>query len=453
MARMTRRGFLSKSGKSIAGLAVGPAALSAVSARRVLGANERVRVALIGCGGRGRMVLRNVIEQDGEATYICDLHPERLDRGVQEALQVQTRRPKATRDMRAVLDSKAVDAVVIATPDHWHAPATILACQAGKDVYVEKPHSHSIWEARKMIEAARKYKRIVQVGTQCRSAPYTLAGREYVKSGKLGGIHLVKVYNIKPGRPFYLGEAGSAPAGFDWDAWLGGAPFRPYHQNIFEDGWHKFWDFSGGDMADDGIHQIDLAMMLMGDPDMPAAVSCSGGRLYHKGDDAEVPDVQIVTYDFDGFVMTFELTNYPRYMRKTSGTIRRKDEFPYWTQNGTRVELYGSELMMTMGRHGGGWQVTTSGGKVVDQMYGRFPDDVHAKDFLNCVKSRKRPNGEIEILHTACSVVHMGNIAYRLGNQKLWFDAEAERFIGNDDANKLLRRAYRKKKYEVPERV
>jgi predicted dehydrogenase len=453
MARMTRRGFLSNSGKSIAGLAVGQATLSAVSARRVLGANERVRVALVGCGGRGRMVLRAMIEQGGEATYVCDLHPGRLEQGVQGAVEVQSRRPKTTRDMREVLDSRDLDAVVIATPDHWHAPATILACQAGKDVYVEKPHSHTIWESRKMIEAASKYKRIVQVGTQCRSAPYTMAGREYVKSGKLGGIHLVKVYNIKPGRPFYLGEAGNCPAGFDWDAWLGGAPFRPYHQNIFEDGWHKFWDFSGGDMADDGIHQIDLALMLMGNPLIPGAVSCSGGRLYHKGDDAEVPDVQIVTCDFGGFVMTFELTNYPRYMRKTSGTIRRKDEFPYWTQNATRVELYGSELMMTVGRHGGGWQVTTSGGKVVDQMYGRFPDDVHAKDFLDCVKSRKRPNGEIEILHTACSVVHMGNIAYRLGNQKLWFDVGTERFIGNDDANKLVRRAYRKKKYEVPEQV
>lgn len=452
MERMTRRSFLSKSGRGVVGLAAGSAAISALSAKRVSGANERVNVALIGCGGRGRMVLRNVIEQGAEAAYVCDLHPERLEKGIEAALQVQARRPAATKDMRDVLDSKDVDAVVIATPDHWHAPATILACQAQKDVYVEKPQSHTIWESRKMIEAARKYKRIVQVGTQCRSAPYTMAGREYVKSGKLGGIHLVKVYNIKPGGPFNLGEAGSAPTGFDWDVWLGGAPLRPYHQNIFEVGWHKFWDFSGGDMADDGIHQIDLAVMLMGDPGMPAAASCSGGRLHYKGDDAEVPDVQVVTYDFDGLVMTFELTNYPRYMRKTSGTIRRNDEFPYWTQNATRVELYGSELMMTIGRHGGGWQVTTSGGKVVDQMYGRFPDDVHARNFLECIKSRQRPNADVEVIHTACTMVHMGNIGYRVGNKKLWFDGKAERFAGNDAANKLLKRRYRNK-YEVPEQV
>lgn len=256
----------------------------------------------------------------------------------------------------------------------------------------------------------------------------------------------------KRGGPFHLGDAGTPPEGFNWDAWLGAAPKRPYHQNIFVLGWHKFWDFSGGDMADDGIHQLDIAMMLMGDPSMPTAVSCSGGRLQHKGDDAEVPDVQIASFDFDSFVMTFELTGYPPYMRKTTGTIRRTDKFPYWSQNATRIELYGSKLMMTVGRHGGGWQVTTSGPTVVDQMYGRPPDTEHEKNFLECVKSRKRPNADIEVIHPGCTMVHMGNIAHRVGNQKLWFDSKTERFIGNEEANKLLKRKYRRK-YEVPEKV
>ncbi|MHC4482573.1 MAG: Gfo/Idh/MocA family protein [Planctomycetota bacterium] len=456
MERISRRHFLLKSGRGIAGAALAPMALSAVNPAHVRGGDpsaiDRVNMALIGCGGRGRMVIRSMAESGARITFLCDLHPGQLAKAARTVSEVQDTAPRLANDMRQVLDSKEVDAVVIGTPDHWHALATILACQAGKDVYVEKPHSHSIWEARRMIEAARKYKRVVQVGTQCRSAPYTMAGREYVKSGKLGGIHLVKVYNIKPGRPFYLGEAGSAPAGFDWDAWLGGAPFRPYHQNIFEVGWHKFWDFSGGDMADDGIHQIDLAMMLMGNPPVPTAASCSGGRLQHAGDDAEVPDVQIVTYDFKDFVMTFELTGYPRYMRKTTGTIRRSDKFPYWTQNATRIELYGSELMMTVGRHGGGWQVTTSGGKVVDQMYGRFPDAPHFQNFIECVRSRKRPNADIESIQPSMTMVHIGNIAHRVGNVKLWFDAKTEQFIGNEAANKLVKRRYRKK-YEVPEQV
>ena len=451
MQHVNRRRFLNKSIRGAAGMSLGMAALS-IRPRRVLGANERVNIALIGCGGRGRIVTRGLIEHGAQVTYICDLHEERLETTAKEIDGIQGRRPKKAKQMRQVLDSNDVDAVMIGTPDHWHAPASILACQAGKDVYVEKPHAHNIWESRKLIEAARKYKRIVQVGTQNRSAPYNFAAVEYIKSGKLGNIPLVKVYNMKPGGPFQLGESGTPPSGLDWDAWLGPAPQRPYHQRIFRGGWHKFWDFSGGDMADDGIHQLDLAMMLMGNPGIPGAVSCSGGRLAHRGDDAEVPDVQVAAFDFDDFVMTFELTGYPRYMRKTTGTIRRNDEFPYWTQNATRIELYGSALMMTIGRHGGGWVVMTSGGKVVDKMYGRFPDAPHQQNFIECVKSRKRSNADVEIIHDSCALIHLANIAHRIGNRSLRFDPKTERFIGSDDANKLVKRRYRRK-YEVPEKV
>jgi len=444
MRRMDRREFLGRSVIGAAGLAVG--------SRGVLGANERIRIALIGCGGRGRMVARGMIENGAEIAYVCDLHEGRLGSAAEQFGQAQGRKPKTAKTIAQVLDSKDVDAVMIGLPDHWHGPASILACQAGKDVYVEKPHAHNIWEGRKMVEAARKYKRILQVGTQNRSAAYNKAALEYIKSGKLGKIPLVKVYNLKPGGAFHLGDAGKAPAGFDWDAWLGAAPQRPYHQRIFGGGWHKFWDFSGGDMADDGIHQLDLAMMLMGDVGMPKAISCSGGRVAHKGDDSEVPDLQVVTFDFDDFVMTFELSGYPKYMRKTTGTIRRNDEFPYWTQNATRIELYGSDLMMTVGRHGGGWQVTTSGGKVVEQMYGRVPDYDHQINFLECIKTRKRPSADVGILHDSCALVHLGNIAHRVGNKKLRFDPKAERFIDSDEANKLVKRQYRSK-YAVPEQV
>ena len=448
---MNRRQFMSRSIRGAAGLSMGMAMLSMTSAR-VIGANERPNVALIGCGGRGSYVARGMTECGAEITCLCDLNQERLENTAKFLADAQQRKPKLVTEMREVFDDKDIDAVIIATPDHWHAPASILACQAGKDVYVEKPQAHSIWECRKLIEAARRYKRIVQVGTQNRSGEYNQAALEYVKSGKLGKIHLVKVYNLKPGEAFHLGEPGTAPAGFDWDVWLGPAPVRPYHQHIFHGGWHKFWDFSGGDMADDGIHQIDIAVMMMGDPGMPKAVSCTGGRMAYKGDDSEVPDVQIATFDFDDFVMTFELTGYPKYMRKTSNTIRRNDVLPYWTQNATRVELYGSELMMTIGRHGGGWQVTTGGGQVVEQMYGRPADIEHDKNFIESVKSRKMPNADVEVISTACNMVHMGNIAHRVGNRKLWFDSETERFIDNAKANELLKRQYRDK-YKVPEQV
>ncbi len=448
---LNRREFLSRSLRGASGITAGAVALAGVS-RSVRGANERVNFALIGCGGRGRMVTRSFLQCGARLAYVCDLHDERRRSTTEEMGKVQGRKPKEAPTIRQVLDSKDVDAVLVATPDHWHGQASILACQAGKHVYVEKPHAHNIWESRKMLEAARKYNRALQVGTQNRSAPYNLAALEYVKSGRLGGIHLVKVYNLKPGGAFRLGDPGRPPAGFDWDAWLGPAPERPYHQRIFHGGWHKFWDFSGGDMADDGIHQLDLAMMLMGDPGIPAAVSCSGGRLAHRGDDSEVPDMQVVTYDFDDFVLTFELSGYPRYMQKTTGTIRRNDEFPYWTQNATRIELYGSELMMTIGRHGGGWIVTTSGGRIVEKMYGRPPDVNHVQNFLDCIKNRSNPNADVEILHKSVALVHLGNIAHRVGNRKLQFDPKAERFIDSAEANNLVKRRYRRK-YEIPEHV
>lgn len=446
MQSTTRRHFLAKTGGSAAGLT-----LSALTHRRAHGANERVQVALLGCGGRGRYDMRGIAIASADIVQLCDLNNERLDEAAQFLSEVQDRKPKFVKDMRRLFDSNEVDAVIVATPDHWHSPASILACQAEKDVYVEKPHSHNVWESGKLVEAARKYKRIVQVGTQNRSGEYNFAAREYVKTGKLGGVPLLKVYNLKPGGPFHLGEPGDPPAEFDWDAWLGPAKKRSWHQNIYKRGWHKFWEYSGGDMANDGIHQLDLAMMLMGNPGLPSRVSCTGGRLFHK-DDGEVPDVQVVTYDYDDFVMTFELSGYPKYMRKTTGTIRRNDEFPYWTQNATRIELYGAEQMMTVGRHGGGWQITSSGGRVIEQMYGRKCDDEHYINFLECVKSRKRPTADIGIAHQSCSLIHFANIAHRVGNVSIEIDKKRMRFVNNDEANAMLKREYRNG-YRVPEKV
>ena len=452
MAAITRRTVLRGSGAGMALLAAGgTAGLPRRVQADVKGANDRVNVAMIGCGGRGSYVMRGLIEEGANLTVLCDLHPARLAKCAKFLSDVQKTPPKLVKDMREVLDSKDVDAVVVATPDHWHAPATIRACQAGKDVYVEKPHSHTIWESARMVEAARKYKRVVQVGTQNRSGEYTQAALDYVRSGKLGGVHLVKVYNMKRGGPFKLGEPGTCPEGFDWNQWLGGAADRPYHQRIFSGGWHQYWDFSGGDLMDDGIHQIDLAMRLMGDPAPPKRIACIGGRYAHRGDDSKRPDVQVATYDFDTFIMTFEMTGYPRYMQKTTSTIRRKDLFPYWTQNATRIELYGSELMMTVGRHGGGFQVVTSSGKVVEQMYGRIPEVPHFQNFLGCIRSRKRPAADVGIAHGSILVAHMGNIAHRAGNRSLGYDAKTGRF-DDADANKLITHPYRKG-FEVPEKV
>lgn len=443
MKTITRRRFIHETGKGIVAAGIGSAALGALQRARAEGANERVRVALIGCGGRGRIVVRNLLEAGAELVCLCDLNPERLNSAAEELREALPRMPRLTREVRTVWDDPGIDAVVIATPDHWHAPLSIDACRAGKDVYVEKPHAHNIWESRQMVTAARRYRRIVQVGTQNRSAPYNQLALDYVNSGKLGRIALVKVYNLEPGRAFQLGESGSPPADFDWDRWLGPAPGRPWHQRLYQGGWHHFWDFSGGDMVDDGIHQMDLALMLLGDRHRPKAVSASGGKLAYPEADGETPDVQVVNYEFDEFVLTFEMTNYPRYMQKTSAEIRRNDLLPYWTMNATRIEIYGSELMMTVGRHGGGWIAAQIGGRIVDKQFGRPGDEPHARDFIECVKSRRRPKASLEVAHTSCSIVHLGNIAYRVADQKLRFDWERERFVGSPEADRLLRRDYR----------
>ncbi len=447
---MKRRKFLTGTGKGAA--AVGLTLLANAKSARSYAANDRVQVAQIGCGGRGRYNAYGIIEAGGVVTRLCDLHAGELAKTAEFIAGVQRDKPRFDRDIEETLGSANVDAVVIATPDHWHSPMSILACQAGKDVYVEKPHSHNIWESRMVVQAARKYGRIVQIGTQNRSGAYTLAARDYIKSGKLGKIHLVKVYNLKSGRPFHMGAAGQQPEDFNWDAWLGPAPRRPWHQKIFNGGWHQFWNYTGGGLSNDGIHQLDLALMLLGDPGMPKRVSSAGGRYAHRGDDSQVPDTHAITYEFDNFIMTYEHSLYPKYMQKTTATIRRNDEYPYWTQNATRIEFYGSEHMMTVGRHGGGWQVTQSGGRVLDQMYGRPCDHEHYANFLECIKTRKRANADCEIAHTAATMVHMSNIAHRAGNTTLEWDAKKERFKGNKAANGLVKRTYRKN-YEVPEEV
>jgi predicted dehydrogenase len=448
MKHLTRRSFLEQGGRMAA---VGTVVTQAAGRTGVLGANDRINLAMIGCGGRGRYVMRGLMEEGANLVELCDLRQDRLDQTWKFLSEVQQKQPRFSKDMRKTLASKDIDGVVIGTPDRWHAPATILACQAGKDVYVEKPHSHNIWESEKMVEAAKKYDRIVQVGTQNRSGAYNLAAREYVKSGKLGKIGLVKVFNLKSGEPFRLGPAAQPPAGFDWDAWIGPAPMRPYHEDIFEGGWHRFWDLCSGDMGDDGIHQLDLALMLMGDPGMPRSVRTVGGRYVFPDDDSEVPDVQVASWDFPNFVLTFELSGYPRYMMKTAGTIRRNDEFPYWTHNATRVEIYGADFMMTLGRHGGGWIVQQSGGGVVEKMYGRPCDEEHYRDFLACMKSRKKPTADISIAHASNVILHMGNLAQRLGNVALKYDAGSRQF-DNAKANQSIKPEYRNG-YEIAEAV
>lgn len=363
---------------------------------------------------------------------------------------VQSVKPRFETDHQKVFDDKNIDAVIIATQDNWHAPLTIMACQAGKDVYVEKPHFFCMWESDQMVAAAAKHNRIVQVGTQNRSTEYNLHAREIVQSGKLGKIGLVKVFNLKSGGPFRMPkEAGTPPPGFDWDRWLGRAAMRPYHQRLWRGGWHWNWDFCGGDLTDDSIHQVDLALMVMGDPGLPVSVRALGGRYVHKGDDAEVPDVLNIAWDYKDFVMTFDMSQYPKYMEKSTDALYKKRNIvPDWTQNATRIEIYGQEMLMILGRHGGGFVVEKGSSQIVDKVYGTPGDKVHYINFIECIKSRKQPTADVAIAHASNLVAHMGNIAHRVGNVAMNYDPVSGKF-DNQDANAMIKASYRKG-YELP---
>ncbi len=454
MSRVNRRVFLQTSKRTTVGFAAGVTILANASSVRAAPAADKVILAAVGVGGRGTFLATHpqwgfLARGDCEYAYVCDPDSRRAASRVSAFARMQGgREPKVVQDFRQALDDPAVDAVISATPDHWHALSTVWACQAGKDVYVEKPATHSCWEGQQMVRAARKYNRVVQIGTQNRSAPYNFAARKYIEEGKLGTIHLCRIYNQKP--PWGMMKKvpdSDPPAGFDWNIWNGPAPEHPYNAGLHRT-WHHVWRYSGGDIANDASHQIDLARWLLG-VTYPKTVYSTGGRFASNPEElvAETPDTQIALYDFDRLLVSFELTLFGKYMLKTDPVVRESDMFPYWMQNATRIEIFGTDGLMIVGRHGGGWQVFVRPKNrkpvVKDQMYGRFPDREHKENFIQCIRSRKRPNADVLEGHRSALWIHYANISYRLGGEKLHIDPETEHIADNAEAMKLFKRSYR----------
>ena len=446
MGRISRRAFLDRAKMTTLGFAAGATILGSAESLWAAPAANKVGLALIGSGGRGGNLARDFVARgDCRFVVVCDCNAPRAAALAKDLAEKQGAAPAVLGDFRKALDDKAVDAVIVATPDHWHALATVWACQAGKDVYVEKPPTHNCWEGRQMIAAAAKYRRIVQVGTQNRSAEYNRQAKQYLADGKLGKIHFCRVYNQKSW-PNFPPQADSAPpAGLDWDMWNGPAPAAAYNRNLHSQ-WHHFWRYSSGDIINDGIHQLDLARWLLG-VDYPKQVY-STGRRFEPGA-AESPDTQIAVWDCDDMVVSFELTLYTPYMLKIAPNIRESlTEYPYWPQCATRIEIYGSAGLMYVGRHGGGWQVFDRPKReqpvLVAEGNGKFPDPEHKENFLDCVRTRKRPNAPIEEGHRSVLMAHYATMSYRLGGEKLLVDRQTEQIVGNPAASALFRREYRK---------
>lgn len=451
--RVTRRQAIHRASQLGAGAALtSPLVLTNWS--RAAAANDKIVLCIVGVRGRGRMLAEDFAKRpDCDVAYLADVDRSVLDSRAAMIEQAQGKAPKTVQDFRKALDDKSVDAIVVATPDHWHALATVWGCQAGKHVYVEKPACQSPWEGRKMVEAARTYNRVVQLGTQCRSAPYLHKAKEYITSGKLGKIHMCRVYNQKLWKNIKAVPDSDPPSHLDWDMWNGPAPEHRFNYNLWEH-WNHFWRYSGGDIINDGIHQLDVARWLIG-KDYPNSVYSVGGRFNEEGC-FETPDTQVAVFEYDDMVMTFELTLYTPYMLKCDPELRNSDMFPYWPQNATRVEIFGDQGVMFVARHGGGWQVFERPyqrkPQVAAQEYGRFPDPEHKEDFVSAIREQRRPNADIEEGHRSTLLAQFANISYRIGGARLEVDAKTERFTNNDQANQMLKRTYRAP-WVIPEKV
>ena len=460
------------------GLAVsGMAYPSSVAAVSRVSASDKIRFGILGLGGRNLFLIQEFLKNpEVEIAYICDVDKRRWQGGFDAvsgkenfgythtsasryepgytARKGQEKKPEAVQDFRRMLDDPDVDALVISPGSHWGPLATIMACQAGKDVYLEKPFSHDIYEGRKTIEAARKYGRVVQIGSQNRSAPYIKNAVDYIRSGKLGEVRYVRVLNMLDGQRGAPGPypAKPVPTEFDYDMWCGPAPKRAYNPKKTAPGvWRYFWEYSGSDS--ESIHQVDVARWVVGQA-YPRSVH-SVGRVSFPDRLADLPDTLSTIYDYGDVTLSFDLTWWTPYMIKSPReTVRHGDQFPHWPLNGTRIEIYGREGTMMLGRHGGGWQVWGPDGEEGPSEYGRMAVPEHIQDFLNCIKSRKKPNADIEVAQYSQAIIHMAYISYRLGNRQLNFDGASERFIGDDEANQYIGRPNRgRAPWKIPKEV
>jgi len=435
--KIRRRDFIKQS--LVTGVGAGVTLAGRRASGSVLGANDRIGVGVIGPGRQGQGDMKAFMRQPGvKLVALCDVYGTNLNRAAAEAKQEVA----TYKDFRQVLDRKDIDVVVIATPDHWHALPTIMACQAGKDVYVEKPISVTIDEGRKMVQAARKYNRIVQVGTQQRSGVHYHHAAELIRSGQLGKVTFVRTWNYGNSSPDGISNPPDSepPADLDWDFWLGPAPKVPFNANRFgvhPDRWSSFrcfWDYAGGMMTDWGVHHLDIVQMVM-EVDAPLAVSAAGGK-YALKDNRETPDTLQVTYEYPGFICTYE---------------NREVNAQVLNGNGYGISFHGTDGTLYINREY--FEITPEGRRLEGKLVARTEPQrekssnnqhaAHVENFLACVKSRKAPTSDIEIGHRSTSTALLGNVALRSGRRIVW-DAKSERLTGDHAASHFLTREYRK---------
>ena len=426
MTESLRRNFLI--GTSVASATVVLASLAKA------GPNDRLNVCMVGVRGRGSSLGLNFASlPDVQITHICDVFEPTAAAFAMQIAEKQKSMPKTEVDLRRVLDDKSVDAIVVATPDHWHALATIWGCQAGKHVYVEKPISNNVFEGRQMVSAARKFNRVVQVGTQSRSAPHYREAIDLIRNGRIGKVHMAKAHNSQLRRRVPAVPDSEIPKGLDWNIWQGPAPERPFNTNRYTYGWRWLWDYGTGDMGNDGVHDLDIARWGL-DVDYPTEVNCTGDKLQFVGDIQETPDTQIVTFRFPNkdAILVYEQRLWSPY-------------FQEGFENG--VVFYGTEGYVAIGRKS--WKLVEKKNKVVFDRQVEFSDLHHLKNFVACIKSGDRPNCDIEEGYRSTLLAHLGNLSFRVG-RTLQFDSVTQNVINDEKANSLLKRTGRGE-FVIPE--
>ncbi len=477
-SEIDRRDFLKTTAKSGAALAALGGITYLTHPERVFGANDRVRVAICGVRGRGWDHVQEYAKiPQAEIAAFCDVDETVLNKRLSDAQQKGLPKPAIFVDVRKLLEDKSIDAISIATPNHWHSLMAIWGCQAGKDVYVEKPCSHNWWEGRQLLRAVNKYNRIVQHGTQSRSSIGTSEGVKQIQDGLLGEVYLSRGLCFKWRDTIGKAAVESVPAGVNYDLWTGPAPMKPFTKNRFHYNWHWIWDTGNGDIGNQGIHEMDIARWGLG-VGLPNRVSAVGGHFMFE-DDQETPNTLNVAFEYNlpggkrkmlEFEVRHWITNHEAQIgtpafesaalpaaglesaeaRPRKGQAAPKLGPDAGTHNTIGNLFYGSKGCMALGGYDS--YKTWLGKEMTPGPEGRGGEH-HFANFIDCVRSRKKENlrAPIEEAHISCTLVHLANASYILG-RTLNFDPATEQVIGDDEANRILRGTYRAP-YVVPENV
>jgi predicted dehydrogenase len=414
---VTRRHFVKTT--AVAGAALATALPARVRAQSP---SNKIVVGVMGLGRGFDLARSSGANENVEIGYICDIDDTRFARAQKAVTEKQGKEPRAVKDFRRILDDKDVDVLMVAAPNHWHAPATILACSAGKHVYVEKPASHNPNEAELMVAAARKNNRVVQMGNQRRSWPALIEAVEKLRAGAIGRVLFARCWynNLRPsiGR----GTPAAVPANMDYTLWQGPAPDRPYKSNLIHYNWHWHWHWGNGELGNNGVHAIDVARWGLG-VDHALRITSNGGR-YHYQDDQETPDTNMVTYDFGEKGISWEGSScHPRP-----------------GENLAFVTFYGEGG--SLANHGAGYKIYDLKGKEIGSGSGSGGEQGHIANFLDAIRTGKRPNSEIEDAQKSAMLCHLGNIAYRVG-RTVHFDPATRRIVNDPEAMALWAREYR----------